>query len=192
MLDKVVTSTELTYTDRLGGEHYTVDGIKAEGDKVVEETRQNLIPLSKQYVDLPSAQADIANIPVNSFTYVRDQSGDALALEYQNVEGTLTPTGRKMPSQQSVDDVYAFIADNDILSPGRNIYNYRTALDGKYLNESGIVTDNPAYILSDYMPVAANSSYATNYNLRFVHCFDANKNLLPHRLIALISVYLWL
>lgn len=181
MLDKVVTSTEPTYIDRLGGEHYTVDGMKAEGDKVVEETRQNLIPLSKQYVDLASAQADIANIPVNSFTYVRDQSGDALALEYQNVEGTLTATGRKMPSQQSVDDVYAFIADNDILSPGRNIYNYRTALDGKYLNESGIVTDNPAYILSDYMPVAANSSYATNYNLRFVHCFDANKNLLSYQ-----------
>lgn len=181
MLDKVVTSTELTYTDRLGGEHYTVDGMKAEGDKVVEETRQNLIPLSKQYVDLASAQADIANIPVNSFTYVRDQSGDALALEYQNVEGTLTATGRKMPSQQSVDDVYAFIADNDMLSHGRNIYNYRTALDGKYLNESGIVTDNPAYILSDYMPVAANSSYATNYNLRFVHCFDANKNLLSYQ-----------
>ncbi|EIV7914941.1 TPA: SGNH/GDSL hydrolase family protein [Klebsiella pneumoniae] len=181
MLDKVVTSADLTYTDRLGGEHYTVDGMKAEGDKVVEETRQNLIPLSKQYVDLASAQADIANIPVNSFTYVRDQSGDALALEYQNVEGTLTATGRKMPSQQSVDDVYAFIADNDILSPGRNIYNYRTALDGKYLNESGIVTDNPAYILSDYMPVAANSNYATNYNLRFVHCFDANKNLLSYQ-----------
>ncbi|EPY6797302.1 SGNH/GDSL hydrolase family protein [Klebsiella pneumoniae] len=181
MLDKVVTSTDLTYTDRLGGEHYTVDGMKAEGDKVVEETRQNLIPLSKQYVDLASAQADIANIPVNSFTYVRDQSGDALALEYQNVEGTLTATGRKMPSQQSVDDVYAFIADNDILSPGRNIYNYRTALDGKYLNEAGIVTDNPDYILSDYMPVAANSNYATNYNLRFVHCFDANKNLLSYQ-----------
>ncbi|MFM8182429.1 SGNH/GDSL hydrolase family protein [Klebsiella pneumoniae] len=181
MLDKVVTSTELKYTDRLGGEHYTVEGMKAEGDKVVEETRQNLIPLSKQYVDLASAQADIANIPVNSFTYVRDQSGDALALEYQNVEGTLTATGRKMPSQQSVDDVYAFIADNDILSPGRNIYNYRTALDGKYLNEAGIVTDNPDYILSDYMPVAANSNYATNYNLRFVHCFDANKNLLSYQ-----------
>jgi hypothetical protein len=31
MLDKVVTSTELKYTDRLGGEHYTVDGMKAEG-----------------------------------------------------------------------------------------------------------------------------------------------------------------
>ncbi|MCJ4906302.1 hypothetical protein LNU07_06710 [Klebsiella quasipneumoniae] len=102
MLDKVVTSTELTYTDRLGGEHYTVDGIKAEGDKVVEETRQNLIPLSRQYTTLADAQADIANIPVNSFTYVREPSGNALALEYQNVAGVLTATGRKMPSRASM------------------------------------------------------------------------------------------
>ncbi|KME78638.1 hypothetical protein SM12_02701, partial [Klebsiella pneumoniae] len=105
MLDKVVTSTELTYTDRLGGEHYTVDGIKAEGDKVVEETRQNLIPLSRQYMTLDAAQADIANIPVNSTTYVRSQDGSALADEYINNAGTLTATGRKMPSQQAVDDI---------------------------------------------------------------------------------------
>ncbi|HDE1388131.1 TPA: hypothetical protein PCC06_002560, partial [Klebsiella pneumoniae] len=104
MLDKVVTSTELTYKDRLGGEHYTVDGIKAEGDKVVEETRQNLIPLSKQYVDLASAQADIANIPVNSTTYVRSPDGSALADEYINNGGTLSATGRKMPSQEYIDD----------------------------------------------------------------------------------------
>nr|WP_227524867.1 sialate O-acetylesterase [Klebsiella pneumoniae] len=96
MLDKVVTSTDLTYTDRLGGEHYTVDGMKAEGDKVVEETRQNLIPLSRQYMTLEAAQADIANIPVNSTTYVRSQDGSTLADEYINVSGTLQPTGRRM------------------------------------------------------------------------------------------------
>ncbi|HBQ6299775.1 TPA: hypothetical protein L8N02_005938, partial [Klebsiella pneumoniae] len=90
MLDKVVTSTELTYTDRLGGEHYTVDGIKAEGDKVVEETRQNLIPLSRQYMTLAEAQADIANIPEGSSTYVRSPDSSALADEYMNVAGTLT------------------------------------------------------------------------------------------------------
>ncbi|SSL79263.1 flagellar biosynthesis, cell-distal portion of basal-body rod [Klebsiella pneumoniae] len=96
MLDKVVTSTELTYTDRLGGEHYTVDGIKAEGDKVVEETRQNLIPLSKQYMTIEAAQADIANIPAGSTTYVRSQDGSSLADEYINLAGTLQPTGRRM------------------------------------------------------------------------------------------------
>ncbi|HHR5682324.1 TPA: hypothetical protein ACS62Z_001678, partial [Klebsiella pneumoniae] len=98
MLDKVVTSTDLTYTDRLGGEHYTVDGMKAEGDKVVEETRQNLIPLSRQYMTLADAQADIANIPEGSTTYVRSSDDSALAFEVMNVDGTLQPTGRQMPS----------------------------------------------------------------------------------------------
>ena len=102
MLDKVVTSTDLTYTDRLGGEHYTVDGIKAEGDKVVEETRQNLIPLSRQYMTLAAAQADIANIPTGSATYYRSPDDSALAIEVINNAGTLTATGRKMPAYSSL------------------------------------------------------------------------------------------
>ena len=102
MLDKVVTSTELKYIDRLGGEHYTVDGIKAEGDKVVEETRQNLIPLSRQYMTLAAAQADIANIPVGATTYVRSATGSSLADEYMRVGDTLTATGRSMASLSSL------------------------------------------------------------------------------------------
>ncbi len=103
MLDKVVTSTEPTYIDRLGGEHYTVDGMKAEGDKVVEETRKNLIPLSRQYMTLAEAQADIANIPEGSSTYYRSPDDSALAIEVINNAGTLQPTGRKMPSNQAVE-----------------------------------------------------------------------------------------
>ncbi|HBZ8030271.1 TPA: hypothetical protein MM099_005076, partial [Klebsiella pneumoniae] len=121
MLDKVVTSTDLTYTDRLGGEHYTVDGIKAEGDKVVEETRQNLIPLSRQYMTLADAQADIANIPEGSATYVRSPDSSALADEYMNVAGTLTATGRRMPSQAAIqavlDYISSLIATDDADSP---------------------------------------------------------------------------
>ncbi len=123
MLDKVVTSTELTYTDRLGGEHYTVDGMKAEGDKIVEETRQNLIPLSRQYMTLEAAQADIANIPEGSTTYYRSPDDSALAVEVINNAGTLEPTGRKMPSQQSIDKyfqalpdgTFAIVADNGVI-----------------------------------------------------------------------------
>ncbi|KAJ95670.1 hypothetical protein [Raoultella planticola] len=117
MLDKVVTSTELTYTDRLGGEHYTVDGIKAEGDAVVEETRQNLIPLSKQYMTLADAQSDIANIPDGSATYVRSTDGSSLANEYINHSGTLEPTGRAMPTQDSVNYVTERVK-NQFLSIG--------------------------------------------------------------------------
>ena len=105
MLDKVVTSTEPTYIDRLGGEHYTVDGMKVEGDKVVEETRKNLIPLSRRYMTLAEAQADIANIPEGSTTYYRSPDDSSLAVEVINNAGTLQPTGRKMPSQDAVSAV---------------------------------------------------------------------------------------
>lgn len=90
-VDEIVNSDSEKYSDRFGVERYTIDGV-----------RKNLIPLGKQYMTLADAQADIANIPVNSFTYVRDASSDALALEYQNVDGTLTATGRKMPSRASM------------------------------------------------------------------------------------------
>ncbi|MCP6629466.1 hypothetical protein NL507_30130, partial [Klebsiella pneumoniae] len=73
----------------------------------IEETRQNLIPLSKQYMTLEAAQADIANIPVNSTTYVRSQDGSALADEYINNGGTLEATGRSMPSQEFIDLIAA-------------------------------------------------------------------------------------
>ena len=123
MLDKVVTSTEPTYIDRLGGEHYTVDGMKAEGDKVVEETRKNLIPLSRQYMTLAAAQADIANIPDGSATYVRSADGSSLADEYINNAGTLEATGRKMPSQTTVENIDGVSLKNtaqvDAISPGR-------------------------------------------------------------------------
>lgn len=90
-VDEIVNSDSEKYSDRFGVERYTIDGV-----------RKNLIPLGKQYMTLADAQADIANIPVNSFTYVRDASSDALALEYQNVDDTLTATGRKMPSRSSM------------------------------------------------------------------------------------------
>ncbi|SYO73024.1 flagellar biosynthesis, cell-distal portion of basal-body rod [Klebsiella pneumoniae] len=69
-----------------------------------DEVRQNLIPLSKQYQTLAAAQADIANIPEGSTAYYRSPDDSALAIEVMNVGGTLQPTGRKMPSQQAVDE----------------------------------------------------------------------------------------
>lgn len=98
----------LMVTDTIGTETVTdrtLKGIKADGDAVVEETRQNLIPLSRQYMTLADAQADIANIPEGSTTYYRSPDDSALAIEVMNVGGTLQPTGRKMPSQSSVSDV---------------------------------------------------------------------------------------
>ncbi|MDG0311174.1 hypothetical protein MXT24_24970, partial [Klebsiella pneumoniae] len=103
-LDKLVNGPELTEPDRAGVELDTWRGMMAKNEALTEETRQNLIPLSRQYMTLADAQADIANIPEGSTTYVRSADGNSLADEYINNGGTLSATGRKMPSQEYIDD----------------------------------------------------------------------------------------
>lgn len=100
-LDKLVNSDELTVPDRAGVDLDTWRGMMAKNDEI----RQNIVPLSKQYMTLAEAEADIANIPDGSTTYVRSTDGSSLAVEYTNNGGTLEATGRKMPSQESVDEV---------------------------------------------------------------------------------------
>jgi lysophospholipase L1-like esterase len=114
-IDGFVNSTGLTVITRTGIERDTMAGMQkkaddqrdqmaADGAAVVEETRQNLIPLSRQYMTLAAAQADIANIPEGSTTYYRSPDDSALAIEVINNGGTLEATGRKMPSDVTIDN----------------------------------------------------------------------------------------
>ncbi|MGR7031601.1 hypothetical protein ACU632_17370, partial [Klebsiella aerogenes] len=113
-IDDFVNGPQLTVTTRTGVEWDSLSGIqkKAEDQReqiaidseaVVDETRRNLIPLSRQYMTLAEAQADIANIPEGSVTYYRSPDDTALAIEVINNSGALAATGRKMPSQQQVN-----------------------------------------------------------------------------------------
>ncbi|MEG8472098.1 hypothetical protein U4O80_08715, partial [Klebsiella pneumoniae] len=120
-IDKFVNSSDETITTRTGEQLDTLHGVNVkadnqltqqqadfetsqeERDAVVEETRQNLIPLSRQYATLAAAQADIANIPEGSATYYRSPDDSALAVEVINNGGTLQETGRKMPSTELVN-----------------------------------------------------------------------------------------
>ena len=92
--DELVNGPAGTVNDRGGEPLDTWRQMMAKNDEV----RQNLIPLSKQYQTLAAAQADIANIPEGSSTYVRSPDDAYLAIEYMNVGGTLVATGRKMLS----------------------------------------------------------------------------------------------
>ncbi|MFG6471683.1 flagellar biosynthesis protein, partial [Klebsiella variicola] len=83
-LDKLVNGSALTEPDRAGVELDTWRGMMAKNEALTEETRQNLIPLSRQYATLAAAQADIANIPVGSTTYYRSPDDSALAVEVIN------------------------------------------------------------------------------------------------------------
>lgn len=103
--DELVNGPVGTVDDRGGEPLDTWRQMMAKNDEV----RQNIIPLSKQYMTLAAAQDDIANIPAGSTTYVRSQDGSALADEYLSDGVTLTATGRRMPSQGSVDALIQFI-----------------------------------------------------------------------------------
>ncbi|EPN8142052.1 hypothetical protein ACY3OW_001729 [Klebsiella pneumoniae] len=115
--DELVNGPAGTVNDRGGEPLDTWRQMMAKNDEV----RQNLIPLSKQYQTLEAAQADIANIPEGSSTYVRSPDSSALADEYMNVAGTLTATGRRMPSQAAIqavlDYISSLIATDDADSP---------------------------------------------------------------------------
>ncbi|HGD7227917.1 TPA: hypothetical protein ACI6K0_004797, partial [Klebsiella pneumoniae] len=106
--DDFMLSEEGTFVDRLGNEVPTLKGLseimRQAGESVVENTRQNLIPLSRQYPTLAAAQADAdaGNIQVGSTAYYRSPDDSALAIEVINNAGTLEPTGRKMPSQYAL------------------------------------------------------------------------------------------
>ncbi|HIG8555620.1 TPA: hypothetical protein ACYENP_005243, partial [Klebsiella michiganensis] len=98
-LDKLVNGDAPTEPDRAGVYLDTWRGMMAKNDEI----RQNLVPLSKQYMTLEAAQTDIVNIPEGSTTYVRSQDGSALADEYINNAGVLTATGRRLISKEYVD-----------------------------------------------------------------------------------------
>ncbi|HBQ2126196.1 TPA: hypothetical protein L7O51_003579, partial [Klebsiella pneumoniae] len=59
----------------------------------------------REFPTLAAAQADAdaGNIPVGSTAYYRSPDDSALAIEVINNGGALQPTGRKMPSQESID-----------------------------------------------------------------------------------------
>ncbi|HBQ2768018.1 TPA: hypothetical protein L7V04_005411, partial [Klebsiella pneumoniae] len=82
------------------------------------------------YMTIEAAQADIANIPAGSTTYVRSQDGSSLADEYINLAGTLQPTGRRM-----VRDDYGYQVSPDSVTLAA--YDPETSRVAPFLNTSG-------------------------------------------------------
>ncbi|MCQ0809930.1 hypothetical protein L1C77_27050 [Klebsiella pneumoniae] len=108
-LDELTNGPAATVPDRAGEPLDSWRKMQEDNAALVDETRQNLIPLSKQYQTLAAAQADIANIPEGSTTYYRSPDESALAIEVMNVGGTLEPTGRKMISQAIFDALFSYV-----------------------------------------------------------------------------------
>ncbi|MDS6654355.1 hypothetical protein QYS39_05860 [Klebsiella pneumoniae] len=109
-LDELTNGPAATVPDRAGEPLDSWRKMQEDNAALVDETRQNLLPLSRQYMTLAAAQADIANIPEGSTTYYRSPDDSALAIEVMNVGGTLQPTGRRMISAGYVDELRDLVA----------------------------------------------------------------------------------
>ncbi len=110
-LDELTNGPAATVPDRAGEPLDSWRKMQEDNAALVDETRQNLIPLSRQYMTLAAAQADIANIPEGSVTYYRSPDAAALAVEVINNAGTLEQTGKIMISKEYVDALRVLITE---------------------------------------------------------------------------------
>ncbi|WP_406822674.1 hypothetical protein AB3N53_09945 [Raoultella ornithinolytica] len=104
-LDELTNGPAATVPDRAGEPLDSWRKMQEDNAALVDEIRQNLIPLSRQYMTLAAAQADIENIPEGSTTYYRSPDDLHLAIEVMNISGTLEPTGRVMVSKLYIDEI---------------------------------------------------------------------------------------
>ncbi|SUQ57673.1 Uncharacterised protein [Raoultella terrigena] len=109
--DELVNGPAATVPDRGGEPLDSWRKMQEDNAALVDETRQNLIPLSKQYKTFEAAQADITNIPEGAATYYRSPDAAALAVEIINNAGTLEPTGKIMISKEYVDALRVLITE---------------------------------------------------------------------------------
>ncbi|ENZ5506355.1 TPA: SGNH/GDSL hydrolase family protein, partial [Klebsiella pneumoniae] len=182
--DELVNGPAGTVDDRGGEPLDTWRGMMAKNEALTEETRQNLIPLSRQYATLAAAQADIANIPVGSTTYYRSPDDSALALEVINNGGTLQPTGRQMPSKSYLDSVSAVTGQiySDV-GRGSLVINYfdkERTTDGFAVGSTGSLVANAAYFVSDMIPALDGTQYVFAVNVSQLAFYDLQGNFISY------------
>ncbi|MFS3894670.1 hypothetical protein ACLZTU_13545 [Raoultella ornithinolytica] len=123
--DELVNGPPATVPDR-GGE--PLDSWRLIMQRVataIIEAQNSITAIGLPFSTLDDAQAAVADgkIPEGSVTWVRNIDDTELADEYKNIAGTLTATGRKLPSQQSIDKyfqvlpdgTFALMADNGVV-----------------------------------------------------------------------------
>lgn len=128
-LDKLANGPAAIVPDRAGQPLDSWRQMMAKNEALTEATRQNLIPLSRQYMTLAEAQADIANIPAGSTTYYRSPDDSALAIEVINNAGTLVATGRRMPSMESIQNLLPLNGSVEFRIPDDGEYEFGLAFD---------------------------------------------------------------
>ncbi|MEX0494444.1 hypothetical protein AB3X31_23390 [Raoultella terrigena] len=123
--DRLVNGPAATVPDRAGDPLDSWRQIMAMVASAIVEAQNSITAIGLPFSTLDDAQAAVSDgkIPEGAVTWVRDIDDTELADEYKNISGTLTATGRKMPSQQSIDKyfqvlpdgTFALMADNGVI-----------------------------------------------------------------------------
>ncbi|HFT1551971.1 TPA: hypothetical protein ACH27V_005753, partial [Klebsiella quasipneumoniae subsp. similipneumoniae] len=113
-LDKLVNGPAGTVTDRAGQPLDTWRQIVTMMLAAVTDAQNSITAIGLPFNTLSDAQAAVAagKIPDGSVTWVRTTDSAALADEYKNINGVLTATGRRMPSQDAVDALSRQLLDS--------------------------------------------------------------------------------
>ena len=156
-----------TVTTRFGDEIMTLKGL--------EEEVKKSGGYFKRYTSLAAANADIANIPVNSVVRVTD-AVDGGDYEKPAAEATTLTKSAYDPLTQSrkyTDEKTKFVS----AYRGVNIANLVTAQTGYYINYlDGNIVENPEYLATDYLEVEGGVEYQTDARYIFQFAFyDADK-----------------
>ncbi|MFK9929743.1 hypothetical protein [Klebsiella pneumoniae] len=104
-LDKLLNGPALTEPDRAGDDLDTWRGMMAKSNAAIDDAQNSITILGLPFATLADAQAavDAGKIPDGAITWIRNDDA-TLADEYINNGGILSATGRKMPSQEYIDD----------------------------------------------------------------------------------------
>ncbi|MDW1179583.1 hypothetical protein [Klebsiella pneumoniae] len=104
-LDKLLNGPALTEPDRAGDDLDTWRGMMAKSNAAIDDAQNSITILGLPFATLADAQAavDAGKIPDGAITWIRNDNA-SLADEYINNGGILSATGRKMPSQEYIDD----------------------------------------------------------------------------------------
>ncbi|HDY7026825.1 TPA: hypothetical protein RRF02_004994, partial [Klebsiella pneumoniae] len=104
-LDIALNTDSESWLDRGKRVNVSWKGILNKNAEALKETQDSITILGQPFTTLAEAQAaaNDGKIPVGAVTWVRNAGDASLADEYINNGGTLTATGRKMPSGAAVE-----------------------------------------------------------------------------------------
>ncbi|VED93699.1 Uncharacterised protein [Klebsiella pneumoniae] len=113
-LDELVNGPAATVPDRAGQPLDSWRQIVTMMLAAVTDAQNSITAIGLPFNTLSDAQAAVAagKIPEGSVTWVRATDSAALADEYKNINGVLTATGRRMPSQDAVDALSRQLLDS--------------------------------------------------------------------------------